>query len=405
MSPDWTNLAGNTGISMTSDQPRPIHETGSRVRRVAVISANTSWNLINFRRNVIGVLQAKGFRVVAVAPRDQHSDALHELGVEFRAIEMQNAGISPYRDFILFLRYFAILREYRPDIYLGFTVKPNVYGSLAARMVKSSVINNITGLGTVFNRRSWLTEVVIALYRLSLRRSSTVFFQNRDDLAMFAKHRIVRPEQARLLPGSGVDLDRFSPAASALGPDSGFRFLMIARLLWDKGVGQYVEAAAIVRAAEPEARCQILGFAEADSRDAVPRATLDRWIDEGAIEFLDAADDVRPYLADADCIVLPSYYREGTPRSLLEAAAMAKPIITADAPGMRDVVDDGLSGYLCAPRDAGSLADAMLRMIRLPSAERHAMGAAGRRKAERQFDQDIVTACYDEAIDRTGCKS
>ncbi|MDQ3077267.1 MAG: glycosyltransferase family 4 protein [Pseudomonadota bacterium] len=387
---------------MSSSRRRKI-DAGARPdsQRVAVISANTSWNLINFRRNVIAVLQAKGFRVVAVAPLDDHSAALADLGVEFRAIEMQNAGLSPYRDAKLFLQYVQILRDIRPQIYLGFTIKPNVYGSLAAGMTGSAVINNITGLGTVFTRTTLLTRFVIALYRLSLRRSSTVFFQNRDDLALFARHRIVRAEQSRLLPGSGVDLDRFRPGpATAGGGGAGFRFLLVARLLWDKGIGQYVEAAAIVRAAEPNVRCQILGFAEADSRDAVPRATLDRWVGEGAIEFLGAAEDVRPHLAAADCVVLPSYYREGTPRSLLEAAASGKPIITTDAPGMRDVVDNGLSGYLCAPRDACSLADAMLKMIRLPAGEREEMGKAGRRKAEREFSQDVVTEEYAEAIAR-----
>jgi glycosyltransferase involved in cell wall biosynthesis len=281
--------------------------------------------------------------------------------------------------------------------FLGFTIKPNIYGSLAARALGIATINNVSGLGTAFIRQGLVTRVASTLYRLALRGSATVFFQNDEDRRQFIDARLVAPRQARLLPGSGVDLDRFRPLALPAG-DAPFTFLLVARLLWDKGVQEYVDAARSVRARHPDTRFQILGFTDVDNRTAVPRVTLDRWVGEGLIDYLGAADDVRPLIEAADCIVLPSY-REGLPRSLLEASAMARPIVATDVPGVRDVVDDGVTGLLCAARSAPSLAEAMLAMIAMSPAERRAMGQAGRSRVEGGFGIGEVTRRYLEAID------
>jgi glycosyltransferase involved in cell wall biosynthesis len=224
-----------------------------------------------------------------------------------------------------------------------------------------------------------------------------VFFQNDEDRRHFVAARIVDHGRTRLLPGSGVDLARFSPAPLPAGKP--FTFLLIARLLWDKGVAEYVAAAEAVRQHHPDARFQILGFADVDNRTAVARAALDEWIARGLVEHLGASDDVRPFIAAADCVVLPSY-REGLPRSLLEASAMARPIVATNVPGVRDVVDDGVTGLLCTVRSAPSLAAAMLRMIDLPFAARQEMGAAGRAKVEREFAVGQVTRLYLEAVER-----
>lgn len=366
-------------------------------RRTIVIAANTSWNLVNFRGNIISALIEQGYHVVAIAPRDAYSEQLERMGVDYHALEFRSSAISPRRDAALFLRYFRLLRAIRPAAFLGFTIKPNIYGSLAARLLGISAINNVSGLGTAFIKQGLLTSIATTLYRQAFRRSATVFFQNDEDRTQFVAARIVDPARTRLLPGSGVDLERFSPAPLPVGQP--FAFLLIARLLWDKGVQEYVDAAAIVKRRHPDARFQILGFANVDNRTAVPRATLDRWIGDGLVEHPGAADDVRPFIAAADCVVLPSY-REGLPRSLLEASAMARPIVASDVPGVRDVVDDGVTGLLCTVRSAASLADAMLAMIAMPATERLAMGQAGRAKVEREFDVKEVTRRYLEAIER-----
>ena len=363
--------------------------------KAIVIAANSAWNLVNFRGNIIAALQQRGYRLVAIAPRDAHHDQLATMGVEFHALDFRSAGISPLEDARLFLRYLALLLKIRPALFLGYTIKPNVYGSLAARLLGIPVINNVSGLGTAFIKQGLITRVATFLYRLAFRRSATVFFQNEEDRDQFVAARMVAAGQARLLPGSGVDLDRFSPAPLPDGDP--FRFLLIARLLWDKGIQEYADAARIVRRRHPDARFQILGFADVDNRTAVPRATLEQWIEEGLIEHLGAADDVRPFIAASDCVVLPSY-REGLPRSLLEASAMARPIVATDVPGVRDVVDDQVTGLLCEVRSAPSLAEAMLSMMALSPADRRAMGQAGRERVERHFGIEEVTRRYLEAV-------
>lgn len=365
------------------------------MRGTVAISINASWNVVNFRRGLVEALRREGWRVVALAPTDAWSPRLAEIGAEHVPIAIDSLGLSPLRDLALLWRYRRTLGRLRPDVFLGYTAKPNVWGSLAAGSLGIPVVNNISGLGTAFIEPGPLRRLVSALYRMALRRSATVFFQNPEDLQLFRRQRLVRAEQARLLPGSGVDLDRFRPPdARRSGP---FAFLFVGRLLWQKGVREYVEAARIVRRDHPDVRFGMLGFLDAPNRSAVARDEVEAWRAEGLIDYLGHADDVRPHLAAADCLVLPSY-REGLPRSLLEGAAMARPLIAADVPGCRHVVEHAVSGLLCAPRDPAALAAAMLRMIGLSEAERAAMGAAGRARVERDFAEGTVIDAYLDAI-------
>jgi glycosyltransferase involved in cell wall biosynthesis len=357
---------------------------------------NASWNVMNFRAGLIRGLQEAGHQVAVLAPLDKHSDQVRDLGVIYEPIDIDRSGISPVRDFRLFWQYRKLLRRLNPDIYLGFTVKPNVYGSLAAHTLGIRVINNVAGLGVVFVKRTMLTRIVSLLYRLAFRRSDTVFFQNDDDLSLFVSDGLVKASQARLLPGSGVDLARFAPAPPRPA-GSEFTFLLIARLLWDKGIGEYVEAARALRSENPRLRFQLLGFIDPSSRNAVPRATVESWVKEGIVEYLGEAEDVRPHVRAADCIVLPTRYREGVPRSLIEAAAMAKPLITTDTPGCRDIVRHGENGLLCGG-DSASLVAAMRDMLACPEDRRREMGRAGRALVEGSFSEEIVVGRYLEAI-------
>jgi glycosyltransferase involved in cell wall biosynthesis len=368
-------------------------------QKTAVISINASWNVINFRTGLVKGLQRSGYRVVALTPTDAYSGRFAALGVEHVPIPIDSQGVSPAKDLGLLLRYLAALRRLRPAVYLGYTAKPNVYGSLAAHALGIPVINNVSGLGTAFIRKGLLTSVVSGLYRLAFRRSSTVFFQNPEDLNLFVGAGLVEGGKAALLPGSGVDLTRFAPGAAVRGAEGPFTFLLVARLLWDKGVGEYVEAARRVRERHSDVRFHLLGFLDVANRTAVPRSQVEQWVAEGLIDYLGHADDVRPYIAAADCVVLPSY-REGLPRTLLEAAAMGKPLIATDVPGCRHVAEDGVNGYLCTARDSASLATAMSRMLTLSDAERRALGTAARAKVEAEFDERRVVERYLEAIER-----
>ena len=362
-----------------------------------VIALNTAWNLVNFRAGLIRALVAGGYEVVAVAPSDEYAPRLAELGCRFVALPMDNKGTHPGRDLLLFFRFLKLLRRERPDVFLGYTVKPNVYGSLAAHVLGIPVVNNIAGLGAVFIRDNWLTRLVRLLYKTALSRSRHVFFQNDEDLRLFVEQGLVAPGKVSRLPGSGVDLSTFRYTPMQPLDNRPFRFLLVARLLWDKGVGEYVEAARMVLRQYPTAKFQLLGFLDVKNPTAVSSAQMSAWEEEGVVEYLGVADDVKPYLIAADCVVLPSY-REGVPRSLLEAAAIGRPIVTTDAVGCRDAVDDGMNGLLCRTNDAGDLAEKLLHMIEMSPENRELMGQAGRRKMEREFDEKIVIGRYLEVI-------
>jgi glycosyltransferase involved in cell wall biosynthesis len=287
----------------------------------------------------------------------------------------------------------------RPDLYLGYTVKPNVYGSLAAGMLGIPVINNIAGLGAIFIRGGLLVRLVRWLYKTSLKRSSKVFFQNNDDRQLFISGGLVNETIADLLPGSGIDLTRFAvtPLPSLPPANRKFRFLLIARMLRDKGVVEFVEAAKVVKGNYPDVEFALLGFLDVQNPAAISKEEVDSWVAEGSVTYLGVSDDVRAEIAAGDCIVLPSY-REGTPRTLLEAAAMGRPIITTDAVGCREVVDDGQNGFLCKVRDSADLANKMESMLKLSPQERQEMGRKGREKMEREFDEAIVIQKYLNAI-------
>ena len=362
-----------------------------------VIAANSAWNIVNFRRALVEGLLAAGWRVVALASDDGHAATIEALGAEFVPILIDSSGTSAIRDARLFADYLRILRRLRPRAFLGFTVKPNVYGSLAARVLGIRTINNISGLGTAFMSPGLLNRLVTRLYRLSLRKSERVFFQNPNDLALFVEKGLVRRHQAALLPGSGIDLQRFQPYGRPRTADRSFCFLFVGRLLRDKGLVEYAQAARLLCPRWPDVEFAILGFAGSDNRSAVPIAEVERWQREGIVNYLGDTDDVRPFLQDANCVVLPSY-REGLPRSLLEAAAMARPMVATDVPGCRDLITNGDNGLLCEVRSPASLAAAMEAMLRLDPAERQAMGQRARARVERDFDQAIVVDAYMEAL-------
>lgn len=367
-------------------------------QKTVVIAANSAWNIHNFRRPLVEALIDNGWRVVAVAGDDDSADKVRLLGAEFLPIAIDPSGKSVLRDGRLFLRYRQILRDVRPQAFLGFTVKPNIYGSLAARLWGVRAINNISGLGSAFIGGGLLGVFVRQLYRLALRQSHRVFFQNAHDMDLFVRCGIVGARQAMRIPGSGVDLEYFRPRPKTGGSRGRFRFLFIGRLLRDKGLVEYMEAARILRTERPDLDFCILGFAGSDNPTAVPLTEVERWHREGFGTYLGETDDVRPEIADADCVVLPSY-REGLPRTLLEAAAMAKPMIATDVPGCNDVVSDGVNGLLCEARSPEALAIAMELFLQLPDRERGEMGQRARERVEREFDQARVVQAYLKALE------
>ncbi len=362
------------------------------------ISANTSWYLYNFRKNTILALIECGYCVVAIAPQDEYSDKLKNLGCQFVHVDIDQGGTNPIRDIKTFFGFYRIYQNSDIDVILNFTPKNNIYSTLAASLNGVKSINNIAGLGALFINESFTSKIARFLYRLSQCRASMLFFQNEEDRSLFLEKKIATLVKADRLPGSGVDLNRF---VSSVAPNDGvFRFLLIARMLFDKGVGHYAKAARALKAKYGDkVEFQLLGFLDVNNPSAVSKFDMQAWVDEGIVNYIGTSDNVEQDIAKVDCMVLPSYYREGVPKSLLEAGAMAKPIITTDNVGCRETVDDGVNGFLCEPRSTDSLIEKMELMIVMTYGERLKMGRNSRLKIESEFDEKIVIEKYIKAVE------
>lgn len=360
--------------------------------------ANTAWSMYQFRRGVLTALIEEGYEVHVAAPIDQTTISLEQMGCVFHPLSMSTQGRNPLRDLQLAMALCKLYRRLRPRVVLHYTIKPNIYGSMAARVVGIQSIAVATGLGYVFINRSVVSQIGKLLYRISLRFSQQVWFLNRKDLDAFVSEGLVRPEKCEVLPGEGVDLKYYVAPVDAAEPVPGkFCFLLIARMLWDKGIGEYVEAARLLKTRYPYVRCQLMGSFARANPSAIPSEQIDAWVREGVIEYLGESHDVRPAIAAAQCIVLPSY-REGIPRVLMEACAMQRPVIATAVPGCQDVVEDGHNGLVCRERDARDLADKMQNMIELDADAWRRMGVAGRVKMEADFDEQHVIDRYRKAI-------
>jgi glycosyltransferase involved in cell wall biosynthesis len=370
------------------------------VPKKILINVNSAWNLLNFRAGLISELLSLGYEVVAVAPADEYVLKLELLGCRFVSIKMDNQGANPISDLLLLWRYWRLLKVEKPNLCLFYTVKPNVFGSLASIIYGTPYINNVAGLGAVFIGGGWLKRVVSTLYKIAFINSSKVFFQNNDDLNLFRENRLISHQLTDVLPGSGINLNYFYPKEKGADSfiNSTFKFLLIARMLKDKGVVEYVNAAQMLKESGVKAEFCLLGFLDVQNPAAISTKQMKAWTEQGFVRYLGTSDDVRAHISQADCIVLPSY-REGTPRSLLEAAAMAKPIITTNVVGCKEVVVDGENGMLCEVKNSIDLASKMKKMLLLSDEQRGLMGKKGRLKMEKEFDEKIVIQKYVQAID------
>ncbi len=358
--------------------------------RIAIV-LNTSWNIYNFRMNFIRALQAEGHEVHTIAPKDDYTHFLTEAGCVHHQVRMDSRGANPIKDSALIFELWSIYKKVRPDVILHYTIKPNIYGTIAASILKIPVINNVCGLGTIFLKNNLVSKIAILLYKWSFRFPKKVFFQNPDDLALFISKKLIRPEIADLVPGSGIDLSRFAP--TEFKRNKSFTFLLISRLISDKGILEYVEAVKKLKTAGIDARFQILGATDPKHKRGIKLKVIDSWIRGGTIEYLGTTMDVRGFIQQADCIVLPSY-REGTPRTLLEAASSSKPIIATDVPGCHHVVTDSYNGLLCKLRNAEDLAEKMFTMANYDDETLKRFGQNGRKKVESEFDETIVINKY-----------
>lgn len=354
--------------------------------------ANTAWSMWNFRRGVMAAMLSAGYRVTVVAPEDESAPKIRALGCDFIHLDMSAKGVNPVEDIKLAIRLAKLYRSLSADFIIHYTIKPNVYGSLAARYCNVPSLAITTGLGYTFVNDNLVSKIARFLYKVAFRFPKAIWFLNEDDRSEFVKRGLVPENKTMVLHGEGVDTDYFAPLLNP-NNDGKIRFLLVARMLWDKGVGEYVEAARHIKAKYPNTTFQLLGACGVANPSNIGQEQINEWVNEGVVEYLGTTQDVRPIIAQADCVVLPSY-REGIPRTMIEAAAMAKPTIVSDVPGCRDVVLHGETGLMCQVKNAQSLIFNLEGFINMDVEKRSAMGDRARQWVISSFDESIVIEKY-----------
>lgn len=347
-----------------------------------LILTNHSYMLYRFRLELILELM-KAHEIVLSMPFVGHEDDFKALGIRCIETNVDRRGINPKTDWKLFFTYRKLLKDERPDMVITYSIKPNIYGGIACRMVGIPYCANVQGLGTAFQKKG-LAAFVTLLYRVALRRVRMVFFENDGNAAVFRQMGIVPAEKQTILHGAGVNLEAY-PLMPYPDNDA-VHFLYLGRFMKEKGIDELFTAMKkLYKKYDSRVVLDLVGFCE----DAYCKARMAQLASDGIAVFHGFQSDPRPYYAAADCVVLPSYH-EGMSNVLLEAAAIGRPIITSDIPGCREAVDDGINGYLCRVKDANSLYEQMCRMADLSPAQRQTMGQAGRKKMEQEFDKQAV---------------
>ncbi len=345
--------------------------------------------------NFIQSLLKHGYEVHTIAPEDAYTPLIRQAGCIHHKVKMDSRGANPIKDSALIVELYSIYRKVKPDVILHYTIKPNVYGTIAAALLGIPVINNVCGLGTVFLKDNLVSAIAIFLYKISFRFANKVFFQNPDDQKLFVEKKLVPSNSVDTLPGSGIDLTKFQP--TSFKRNDKFTFLLISRLITDKGVIEFIDAVKKLKSNGVDAHFQVLGAMDPLHKRGIKVDLIAEWINTGTIEYLGTTNDVREFIKNADCVVLPSY-REGTPRTLLEAASSSKPIIATDVPGCNNVVEHNVNGFLCKLKDADDLADKMKAMVALPDEKLQQFGTNGRAKMEAEYDESLVINKYLAAL-------
>lgn len=365
-----------------------------RGKKIALV-VNAAWNFWNFRRALIQALLQRGCEVVLIAPEDDYRPMLQAAFPEVAFVSLKKLSrksLSVWGNSRTYLELKAVLAQERPDCAVFYTIKPNIFGSFAVRALSIPAIAVVTGVGYAGTAPLPIRYLVFWLYRQAFRFVQKAVFQNYDDRREFLLAEALTPEKATVIKGSGIDTRYYAPAARP--SNQAPIFIFVGRFLSEKGIREFVKAVAQVRRGAPGTRFQILGSPDPGNPASILPAELQSWISEGLVEYLGQVEDVRPFVQRADVLVLPSYYREGMPRALLEGMAMGLPIITTDSVGCRDTVEDGRNGFIVPAGDTSALAAAMLRFAHLPDPGKQAMGHYSREKAIREFCNEVILPRY-----------
>ena len=365
--------------------------------KIAFVS-NTAWSLFNFRLGVIRMCVSRGMEIFLLAPKDEYSAKLTAEGAILIPIRLINYSTNPIDEILLFYSLWRIYTREKFDLIFHYTIKPNIYGTLAAKLANLPSIAITTGLGRTFKFRSKAVNfATLHLYKLAGRYCSQMWFLNQSDKETFLLKKIVKREKCFILPSEGINLRKFQPSYKIKNSPI-TRFLFAGRLLVEKGIYEFIEAARALKKETAKIRFEVLGFIDEDNAYSVSSHQILTWQKEGVIKYLGSTEDVRPYISRADCIVFPSYYREGISRILLESASMEKPIITSDNIGCKDVVIDGYNGLLCKPRSATDLIRTIRHFLKLSDADRKTMGRNGRIFVRKKYNEEDIIEIYHTKI-------
>lgn len=361
-----------------------------------IILENTYYTVLSLRMEILRHFKSKGYEIYVLSKAEKNDiDILEKEGFHCRPVG--TVVLNPIKACQFFFKLIQEIKQIQPDIIFSFTIRPNIFGSLAARFLSIPIVSNVTGTGPLTTDGGFVYSMIRLAYKFAFLKNQCVFFQNQDDYEFFLKNKYVRKDQAKLLPGSGVDTDYYSPRPKT---QSGFSFLMVSRLIVDKGVRDYVDAARIVKSRYPEVQFSLLGpfWQQSTSKNTITEAEVKTWEEEGLITYLGYTLDVRPFMAEANAIVLPSY-REGCANVLMQGASMAMSLIATDVTGCRNLIEDGNTGYLCEVRNPESLAEKMIQLYNLAQEKRNEMGIKGREKMVKEYQKKVVLeAYYNETI-------
>jgi len=363
-----------------------------------ILVSNTSWSFFKFRKGLIQKLIQAGHQVFLLSPRDQHVEDLEALGASYIELtHMAAKGINPFRDYQCYRELKKLYKSIQPDIIFHYTIKPNIYGTYAAYKGRFKNIAVVTGLGFTFINKGIVPAIAKQLYKVFLAKATMIWFLNQDDKNLFIRENIVPEKKVQVLNGEGIDCDVFAPMQGTR-PSSQIEFLFIGRILIDKGIREYYQAASILKSTYPNIQCSVLGYLNAENPMAVKTSDFEQWVSEGTIHYYGSSENVSSFISNSSCIVLPSY-REGLSMVLLEGASMAKPLIASDIAGCKEVIDEGVNGYLVKPMDGQDLADKMKLFYLLSDQAKVEMGEQSRKKAIREFSMDIIYESYRKVIE------
>jgi len=360
-----------------------------------IFVSNISWSLYNFRRGLMLEIKNRGHEVVFCAAKDDYTLKLEELGFRYLPIILERRGINLLKEFSLFFTLMNIYRKESPDWIFHNSIKPNLYGAIAAYFTGKSCINTISGLGYMFMRTSFLSKIVKVFYKFACFCAKKTCFQNQDDRQYFLNNKLITQEKCVLVAGSGVNTEYFKPGVyiHKRSSENNFIFLYLGRILWDKGIDELIRSVRILKMRYPLLGVNLLGMIDTGNPAGISESQIQGWVAQGLIKYLGEKADVRPDLENCDCVILPSY-REGTPKSLLEASAMELPVISTDVPGCRDVVENGVTGFLVKLKDQQALANAMEEMMKMTESQRKQMGKNGRAKVIKYYSESAVIQAY-----------